>query len=102
MKRLLLPLFAISSLVLLTAGALGSSLPRYGGAVRVLLHDKVMSLDPLSDEDRPTTRDRMVSLAFETLTEIDLQGRLQPGLASSWHADAAKRAWQFRLRLQLS
>lgn len=99
MKRLLLPLFVISSLVLLAAGAYGSSRPRYGGAVRVLLHDKVMSLDPLSDEDRPSARDRMAALAFETLTEIDAQGRLQPGLASSWHADAAKRVWQFRLRL---
>jgi peptide/nickel transport system substrate-binding protein len=99
MKRLLLRLFVISSLGLLVAGAHGSSRPRYGGAVRVLLHDKVMSLDPLSDEDRPAARDRMASLAFETLTEIDAQGRLQPRLASSWHADATKRAWQFRLRL---
>jgi ABC-type transport system substrate-binding protein len=96
MKRLLLLLFVTSNLGLL---AYASSLPRYGGAVRVLLHDKVMSIDPLSDEDRPTARDRMAALAFETLTEIDGQGRLQPGLASSWHADAAKRIWQFRLRL---
>ena len=99
MKRLLLQLFAISSLVLMVAGAYGSSRPRYGGTVRVLLHDKVMSIDPLSDEDRPAARDRMAALAFETLTEIDAQGRLQPGLASSWHADPTKRAWQFRLRL---
>jgi peptide/nickel transport system substrate-binding protein len=99
MKRLLLQLFVINSLVLLAAGAYGSSLPRYGGAMRVLLHDKVLSLDPLSDEDRPAARDRMASLAFETLTEIDAQGRLQPRLASSWHADTAKRVWQFRLRL---
>ncbi len=99
MKRLLLQLFAISSLVLMAAGAHGSSRPRYGGTVRVLLHDKVMSVDPLSDEDRPAARDRMAALAFETLTEIDAQGRLQPRLASSWHADPTKRAWQFRLRL---
>ena len=99
MKRLLLLLFVTSNLGLLAAGAHASSLPRYGGAVRVLLHDKVMSLDPLSDEDRPAARDRMAALTFETLTEIDAQGRLQPGLASSWHADAAKRVWQFRLRL---
>jgi len=65
----------------------------------VLLHDKVMSLDPLSDEDHPVARDRMAALAFETLTEIDAQGRLRPMLASSWRADTAKRVWQFRLRL---
>jgi peptide/nickel transport system substrate-binding protein len=99
MKRLLFRLFAISSFVLLAAGGYGSSRPRYGGAVRVLLHDKVMSLDPLSDEDHPVARDRMAALAFETLTEIDAQGHLRPMLASSWRADTAKRVWQFRLRL---
>ena len=99
MKRLLLRLFAISSLVLVAAGVYGSSRPRYGGTVRVLLHDKVMSIDPLSDDDHPAARDRMAALTFETLTEIDAQGRLRPNLALSWHADTAKRVWQFRLRL---
>jgi peptide/nickel transport system substrate-binding protein len=99
MKRLLLQLIAASSLVLVAAGAHGSSRPRYGGAVRVLLHDRVTSLDPLSDEDHPAMRDRMAALSFETLTQIDAQGRLQLGLASAWHADAGKRVWQFRLRL---
>jgi ABC-type transport system substrate-binding protein len=99
MKRLLLQLFAISSVLLVSAGAYGSSRPRYGGTARVLLHDKVVSIDPLSDEDHPATRDQLAALAFETLTEIDAQGRLLPMLASSWQADAAKRVWQFRLRL---
>lgn len=99
MKRLLLQLFAISSLVLLAAAAYGGSRPRYGGTVRILLHDRVLSIDPLGDEDHPAARDRMAALAFENLTQIDAQGRLRPGLASSWHADQSKRAWQFRLRL---
>jgi peptide/nickel transport system substrate-binding protein len=99
MRRLLLQLFAISSVALAAAGGYASSRPRYGGAVRVLLHDRVMSIDPISDEDHPATRDRMASLAFETLTEVDAQGRLRPGLAVTWHADQAKRVWQFRLRL---
>lgn len=99
MKRLLLQLFAISSLVLLTAGAYGGSRPRYGGTVRILLHDRVLSIDPLGDEDRPAARDRMAALAFENLTQVDAQGHLRPGLALTWHADQAKRAWQFRLRL---
>jgi peptide/nickel transport system substrate-binding protein len=99
MKRLHLRLFAISSLVLVAAGVYGSSRPRYGGTVRVLLRDKVMSIDPLSDEDHPAARDRMAALTFETLTEIDAQGHLHPNLALSWHADQAKRVWQFRLRL---
>ena len=83
----------------MASGGYASSRPRYGGAVRVLLHDRVMSIDPISDEDHPATRDRLAALAFETLTEIDAQGRLQPRLAVTWHADPAKRVWQFRLRL---
>jgi ABC-type transport system substrate-binding protein len=99
MKRLLLQLFAISSFVLLAAGAYAGSRPRYGGTVRILLHDRVLSIDPLSDEDHPAARDRMAALTFENLTQIDPQGRVRPGLAVSWHADQSKRAWQFRLRL---
>jgi ABC-type transport system substrate-binding protein len=99
MKRLLLQLFAISSLMLLAAAAYGGSRPRYGGTVRILLHDRVLSIDPLSDEDHPSARDRMAALTFENLTQIAAQGRLHPGLALSWHADQSKRAWQFRLRL---
>ena len=83
MKRLLLQLFAISSVALLAAGAYGGSRPRYGGTVRILLHDRVLSIDPLSDEDHPAARDRMVALAFENLIEVDAQGRLRPGLALS-------------------
>jgi peptide/nickel transport system substrate-binding protein len=99
MKRLLSQLSAISSLLLVAACAYGSSRPRYGGTVRVSLHDKVVSIDPLSEEDHPAARDRVAALAFETLTVIDAQGRLHPNLAASWHADPSKRVWQFRLRL---
>jgi ABC-type transport system substrate-binding protein len=99
MKRLLLQLFAISSVLLLAAGAYGGSRPRYGGTVRILLHDRVLSIDPLGDEDRPAARDRMAALVFEKLTEVDAQGHLRPNLAVSWHADQSKRVWQFRLRL---
>jgi ABC-type transport system substrate-binding protein len=99
MKRLLLQLFAISSVVLLAVAAYGGSRPRYGGTVRILLHDRVLSVDPLGDEERPSARDRMAALSFENLTQVDAQGRLRPGLALSWHADQSKRAWQFRLRL---
>src|SRR5215475_3239076 len=99
MKRLLLPLSALSSLLLLAAVAYGSSRPRYGGTVRVLLHDRVMSIDPLAEEDHPAARDRLAALTFETLTAIDAQGRLRQNLASSWRSDPTKRSWQFQLRL---
>src|SRR5882724_12451581 len=100
MKRLPSRLAAISSVLLLVAAAAhGSTRPSYAGTVRILLHDKVMSIDPVSEEDHPASRDRLAALMFETLTDVDAQGRLHPKLASSWHADQAKRVWQFRLRL---
>jgi peptide/nickel transport system substrate-binding protein len=99
MKRLLLQLFAISSVMLLAAGAQAESRPRYGGTVRVLLHDRVMSIDPLAEEDHPAARDRLAALSFETLTGLDGEGHVFPKLAASWHSDSSRRSWQFRLRL---
>jgi len=100
MKRSLYRLAAAASLaglLLATAGA--SSRPRYGGAVRILLHDRANSLDPAGDEEHPAARDRIASFIFETLTQVDLQGRVHPKLASSWQCDAAKRVWRFNLRI---
>src|SRR5690242_121767 len=99
MKRLLLLSSAISSLLLLATGVYGSSRPRYGGAARVLLHDRITSIDPYADDDHPATRDRLAALSFETLTVVDAEGRVHAGLASSWRSDPARKSWQIRLRL---
>jgi ABC-type transport system substrate-binding protein len=100
MKPSRLQLIAVASLVMaLGAAAHASSRPRYGGTVRILLHDRFNSLDPLGDDDHPAARDRVACLLFETLTKMDAQGRLHPGLASSWRPDASQRNWQFHLRL---
>jgi ABC-type transport system substrate-binding protein len=101
MKRSRSQLVVISCLLLMAVGGHTSSRPRYGGTARVLLQYRVNSIDPLAEEDHPATRDRMARLTFETLTQLDAQGqnRVRPRLASSWQADAAKRVWQFRLRL---
>jgi len=85
--------------LLIAALAHGESRPRYGGTVKVLLHDRVSSIDPVSEDEHAAARDRVAALVFETLTAIDTEGRVRPGLASSWRADAAKKSWQFRLRL---
>jgi ABC-type transport system substrate-binding protein len=98
MKLSHLRLVAASSLLLMAAAAQGGSRPRYGGAVRVLLHDRITSLDPLVDDDHPASRDRITSLLFETLTELDPQGHARARLSNSWRADPGKRSWQFRLR----
>ena len=99
MKRSLLPLVAISSLLLGAVAAHASSRPRYGGTVRVLLRHKVTSLDPLQESADTADRDRIGNLLFECLTEIDDQGRTLPRLATSWQVDASRRVWQFNLRL---
>jgi ABC-type transport system substrate-binding protein len=99
MKHLHSRLLAISCLLLAAVCGQASSRPRYGGTARVLLHDRVNSIDPAGEEDHPAARDRLASLTFETLTAIDAQGRLHGRLAASWHSDPARRVWQFRLRL---
>lgn len=90
---------AVSLLLALAATARPSSRPRYGGTVRVLLHERFTSLDPLGEDDHPAARDRVAALLFETLTRTDAQGRVRPGLAASWRPNASKRVWQFQLRL---
>ena len=101
MKRLRLRSVAASSLLLLglLATAPASLRPRYGGTVRVLLHDRVNSLDPAVEDDYPATRDRIAALVFETLTSMDAQGQVRPGLADAWSSDSSKRVWRFQLRL---
>lgn len=90
---------AASLLIALATAAHASSRPRYGGTVRILLHDRFNSLDPLGEEDHPAARDRVGALLFEPLTKMDSQGHVQPLLASYWQADASKRNWQFHLRI---
>lgn len=99
MKPLCLRLVATSCCLVMAAGARASTRPRYGGTVRILLHDRVNTIDPAAEDDHPAARDRLAGLLFETLSVLDDQGRLLPGLASSWSPDSGKRIWQFRVRL---
>src|SRR6185312_2202208 len=90
---------AASLLILLAATAGASSRPRYGGTIRILLHDRFSSLDPMGDEDHPAARDRVTSLLYDTLTQMDAQGHAHPRLAASWRAESGNRIWYFNLRL---
>lgn len=54
------------------------------------------SLDPALSTDVPTGE--AVALLFDNLTQFDPDGRLVPGLATSWSASADGRTWTFRLR----
>ena len=100
MKHSRLQLIAAASLVLVAwATAEASSRPRYGGTVRILLHERFNSLDPLGDDDHPTARDRISRLLYDTLTQMDAQGHAHPRLAASWRAESGNRIWYFNLRL---
>jgi peptide/nickel transport system substrate-binding protein len=100
MKHSRLQLIAAASLVLVAwATAEASSRPRYGGTVRILLHERFNSLDPLGDDDHPTARDRVCRLLYDTLTQMDAQGHAHPRLAASWRAESGNRIWYFNLRL---
>ncbi|MGH7523201.1 MAG: ABC transporter substrate-binding protein, partial [Gemmatimonadales bacterium] len=54
------------------------------------------SLDPALSTDVPTGE--AVTLLFDTLTEFDPDGRLVPGLATSWTPSPDGRVWTFHLR----
>ena len=90
---------AIAAFCLTAIVAYSSTRPHYGSTARLLIQHKITSLDPLIESDAPDERDKLSKLIFETLTQIDAQGRLHPGLAASWRAEAGYRVWQFQLRL---
>lgn len=54
------------------------------------------SLDPALSTDVPTGE--AVTLLFDNLTEFDPDGRLVPGLATSWWPSPDGMTWTFRLR----
>jgi len=75
--------------------------PQYGGTLRVAIAATIRSADPAAapaDATEAAARDRVLPLAFETLTRIDAASGLQPSLAASWESDARGARWRFRLR----
>jgi peptide/nickel transport system substrate-binding protein len=94
-----LQLLVTSCLLLAASAGRASSRPHYGGTVRILLQYRVNSIDPLAEEDHPATRDRLARMTFETLTQVDAQGRVRPRLATWWRGDSTRRVWQLHLRV---
>lgn len=93
-------LTAVSILLLATVAA-ASTLPQFGGILRVQISEHVATIDPRqwpSDSSRAAATEKLASLVFDRLVRFDNRGMAQPMLAVSWqHDDNAKR-WQFRLR----
>ena len=99
MKRFNSLLLAASSL-LWAAAAPAADRPHYGGILRVEMRESPQNLDPATlTATGPEVLSRMV---FETLTNLDNQGRPQPFLASSWQAEPGNQRWRFVVRSGVS
>jgi len=61
--------------------------PQYGGALHIAMRAQPTSLDP-ADPSQPdsVSRRSLTTLMFDTLVTTDENGRIQPGLATSWQA----------------
>src|SRR5690348_12768254 len=96
MKLIGWQLVAVSSV--LVSLAYGATRPQYGGTAHVLLRSAPNSLDPASPQPDPFSAAHIFRLLYDTLTTVDENGRLQPGLALSWQSSFDHRHWYFQLR----
>ena len=81
-------LVAASLLFALVLASTARTRPRYGGTLRV-----ACSGDPLQSANSPARK-----LMFDTLTQVDQTGQVQPGLAVNWESQNESHRWQFKLR----
>ncbi len=99
-SRAVAPLLLFTA-VLTAVAATASTRPRYGGVLRVQMHERVASLDPRqwpADSVKAAAAERLTALVFERLLRFDDRGAPQAVLAVSWQHDALSKRWQFRLR----
>jgi peptide/nickel transport system substrate-binding protein len=75
--------------------------PKRGGTLRVQIKDRPMVIDPRqwpAASNQAATAERLDSLVFDRLAQLDERGIPRPALAISWEHDAPFHRWQFRLR----
>ena len=91
----LLPLRATApALALLTACAIGDG--ARGSGLQYYLSADPASLDPAQSND--VQSGEVVTLLFDNLVQFDVDGMLQPGLASRWESDPTGAVYTFHLR----
>jgi peptide/nickel transport system substrate-binding protein len=100
MQRFICRFIAAASL--LAAWQIGQAFgrPRYGGVLRIEMHETVSSLDPAEwpANGMESAKEKLIPLIFERLVRLDENNRPQPALAISWQHDSKNRRWRFRLR----
>src|SRR5216683_5967011 len=83
----------------ISAGA--STVPHFGGTLRVEMSERLSTIDPRQWPSAPgkaAAAERIDSLVFDRLVRLDENGTLRPALALFWQQDAQAKRWQFRLR----
>jgi ABC-type transport system substrate-binding protein len=99
MRHFAWQLVAASSLLLIAAQA--ETRPQYGGTLHIAMHASPASPDPAAATlDSPGQRN-LESLIFETLVDVDENGRLVPALATSWQNTQGNSRWVFQLRARV-
>jgi ABC-type transport system substrate-binding protein len=91
----------LAAALLAAANAVASERPKYGGTLRVQISERVTSLDPRqwpSVSEQAAAEQRVDTLIFDRLVQLDERATPQPALAISWQHDAQAKRWQFLLR----
>jgi ABC-type transport system substrate-binding protein len=97
--RLTTFLLLVAGSLLLAAGSSRAARPHYGGTLHIEMRAAPTSLDPADSNQTEWFGSRnLFRLMFDTLVSFDEQGKLEPGLASSWQAEPGNQRWQFFLR----
>ena len=89
------------AVLLLSTRAASSTVPHFGGELRVQISERIYTIDPRqwpSASAQAAATEHVASLVFDRLIRLDDRGTLQPALAISWQHDAQSKRWQFRLR----
>ena len=92
---------SVLGIALLVRGNPASTVPQFGGTLRVQMSERVDTIDPRqwpSFSRQAFATERIDSLVFDRLVRLDMRGALQPALAISWLRDTQSRRWQFQLR----
>jgi peptide/nickel transport system substrate-binding protein len=86
---------------LMVTSAAASTVPHFGGTLRVEMSERFATIDPRQWPSAPAQAaavERLDSLLFDRLVRLDGHGTLQSALAISWQHDTQSKRWQFRLR----
>jgi peptide/nickel transport system substrate-binding protein len=85
----------------LTTCAAASTVPHFGGTLRVEMSERIATIDPRQWPPVPAQAaavERLDTLVFDRLVRLDEHGMPQSALAISWTHDPQSKRWQFRLR----